>query len=312
MTHHITLGTRPSKMALQMAGYAKQLLEAQYAGVEVEVKAFASTGDRNQGDLSKVGGKGAFVKDLEERLLNKEIDCAIHTLKDVPGDVDPHPDLELTAFLTRDDPRDALIMREGQPVPTSGEGLTLATSSPRRQAFLRRLYPQAKIIPLRGNVDTRFRKLDSGEFDGMVLAKAGLERLDFQNRITKVYAPEEMLPAVGQGVLTLQVRKVDIPKCGFLRAIHSHDTGRVVAAERRLLRVLQGNCHAAIAGYCEESAGERRLRGWVSNPLGSEVMTAEATQALTDDADALGLIVGQNLLNQGARRLIEVCPGDAA
>lgn len=305
MNHRIILGTRPSQMAMQMANYAKSLLEAQYAGVEVVVQTYASTGDRNMGDLSKVGGKGAFVKDLEERLLAGEVDCAIHSLKDVPGDIAPHPELELTAFLTRDDPRDALIMREGVPVPTKGAGVTLATSSPRRQAFLRRLYPEAEIVPLRGNVNTRFRKMGEGEFDGMVLAKSGLERIELAQHISKVYEPEEMLPAVGQGIIALQVRKVDIAKCGFLRAIHSQHTGQVVAAERQLLHVLQGHCHSAIAGYCDETNGQRRLRAWVSNIMGSETMVAEASQNLNDDAQALGQIVAENLLAQGARRLID-------
>lgn len=305
MQHKIILGTRPSKMAMQMAGHAKELLEAQHSGVEVEVRTYESTGDRNQGDLKKSGGKGAFVKDLEERLLAGEIDCAIHTLKDVPGDTDPHPDLELTAFLAREDARDALIMRAGLGVPTDGAGLTLATSSPRRQAFLHRLYPQAKIIPLRGNVDTRMRKMDGGEFDGMVLAKAGLERLGYESRMTKVYEPEEMLPAVGQGVLTLQVRKIDIPKCGFLRAISSVATTNVVLAERRLLRVLEGNCYSAIAGYCDVTGDQRRLRAWVSDPAGSEVMMATASQPMSEKADELGEIVAKDLLAQGARRLIE-------
>lgn len=305
MQHKIILGTRPSKMAMQMAGHAKELLEAQHPGVEVEVRTYESTGDRNQGDLKKAGGKGAFVKDLEERLLAGEIDCAIHTLKDVPGDVDPHPDLELTAFLAREDARDALIMRAGLGVPTDGAGLTLATSSPRRQAFLHRLYPLAKIIPLRGNVDTRMRKMDGGEFDGMVLAKAGLERLGYESRMTKVYEPEEMLPAVGQGILTLQVRKIDIPKCGFLRAISSVATTDVVSAERRLLRVLEGNCYAAIAGYCDTVGDQRRLRGWVSDPAGSEVMVATASQPLCANSEELGETVAKDLLAQGAKRLIE-------
>lgn len=304
MTHRIILGTRPSKMAMQMAGYAKSCLEAQ-GSVEVEIRTYASTGDRNQGDLSKVGGKGAFVKDLEERLLAGEIDCAIHTLKDVPGDIAPHPDLELAAFFERGDPRDALIMRAGLGEPTDGEGLTLATSSPRRQAFLRRLYPQARVIPLRGNVDTRFRKMESGEFDGMVLAKAGLERLELEHRITKVYEPEEMLPAVGQGILTLQVRKADMSRCGFLREVHSQAAGRIVAAERGLLHVLQGNCHAAIAGYCDEQDGQRRLRGWVASPAGQDVLAAEARQFLNDDPGLLGRQVAEDLLRQGARRLID-------
>ena len=305
MNHRIILGSRPSQMAMQMANHAKSLLEAQYAGVEVVVQTYASTGDRNLGDLSKLGGKGAFVKDLEERLLQGEVDCAIHSLKDVPGDIEPHPELELTAFLTREDPRDALVMRAGLPLPTDGAGVTLATSSPRRQAFLRQLYPQAKIIPLRGNVNTRFRKMSDGEFDGMVLAKSGLERIELAQHISKVYEPEEMLPAVGQGIIALQVRKVDIAKCGFLRAIHSQHTGQVVAAERRLLRVLQGHCHSAIAGYCDESGGLRRLRAWVSNPVGSESIYTEVVQSLEADAENLGQTAAEELLAKGARRLID-------
>ena len=312
MAHRVTLGTRPSRMAVFMAEYACQQVRALYPDVDMQVLPFASTGDKNQGDLSKLGGKGAFIKDLEERLLRGEVDCAIHCLKDVPGDIDPHPELELTAFLTREDPRDALVLRVGEVMPAEGEGFTLATSSPRRQAFARRLYPKAKIIPLRGNVDTRLRKLDEKEFDGMILSKAGLERLDFAHRITKVYEPEEMLPAVGQGVLTLQVRKVDMARCNFLRGVHSQETGRAVDAERRLLRVLEGNCYAAIAGYCDEQNGQRRLRAWVSNPAGTEVLTAQAVQPLAGDAVALGQQVADELLAQGARRLIDADPASAA
>lgn len=308
--HHIILGARTSLMARMVAQHAKTLLESAYAGVEVEIRTFASSGDKNQGDLSKLGGKGAFVKDLEQRLLDHEIDCAIHALKDVPGDIAPHPELELTCYLEREDPRDALILRPGVAMPTTGEGLTLATSSPRRQAFLHTLYPQAKLIPLRGNSDTRLRKLEAGEFDGMVLACSGLQRLNLAHHITHIYEPEEMLPAVGQGILTLQVRKADIAKCSFLGAINSGTTARVVAAERSVLRLLQGHCHSAIAAYCTETAEQRRLRAWVASPLGQEVITADAVQPLNLSPEALGEQVGADLLAKGARRLIDAAKAE--
>lgn len=308
MSHRVVFGTRPSAMAQQMAHFARQQLVAAYPELEVEVKTFSSTGDKNQGDLSKVGGKGAFVKDLELRLLDGEIDCAIHALKDVPGDIDPHPDLELACYLEREDPRDALIMRAGLGVPTTGEGLVLATSSPRRQAFLRRLYPLASVIPLRGNVDSRLKKLQAGEFDGMVLAKSGLERLNLTQHITHVYETEEMLPAVSQGILSLQVRKRDVARCSFLSAINNGTTSRIVAAERRMLRVLEGNCYAAIAGHCTEEGDQRRLRAWVSNPQGTEFIQAEMFQPLEANPADLGETIARDLLNRGARRLISAPP----
>jgi len=308
MPHQLILGTRPSKMAVMMAQTAKARLEAAYSGLTIEVRTYASTGDTNQGDLKKIGGKGAFVKDLELRLLSGEIDCAIHALKDVPGDVDMHPDLEMTCFFEREDPRDALIMREGLALPTDGAGLTLATSSPRRKAFLHRLYPQAKIIPLRGNVDTRMRKLAEAQFDGMVLSYAGLHRLGLQSHASHVYSAEEMLPAVGQGVMSLQVRKADAQKCAFLKVVHSSSTDRAVSAERRLLRVLEGNCYAAIAGHCIEGNGMRQLEAWVSDPDGREWLTTTCQQASTDDPAALGEQAARELLARGARRLIDAEP----
>ncbi len=305
MPHTLILGTRPSKMAMLMAETAKARLEASYSGLSIDIRTYASTGDINQGDLKKSGGKGAFVKDLEQRLLSGEIDCAIHALKDVPGDVDMHPELELACFFEREDPRDALILRDGVAQPTNGTALTLATSSPRRRAFLRRLYPQATIIPLRGNVDTRMKKLQDGQFDGMVLAYSGLVRLGLQQHVSHCYTAQEMLPAVGQGVMSLQVRKADAQKCAFLKSVHCSATDRAMAAERRLLRVLEGNCYSAIAGHCTEQGGQRQLSAWVSDPEGRECVTSVLTQPASEAAELLGERVAQDLLAKGARRLIE-------
>jgi hydroxymethylbilane synthase len=302
MNRRLILGTRPSKMAMVMAEQARDLVAG--LGHELEIRTFASQGDKYQGDLKKIGGKGAFVKDLEQRLLSREIDCAIHCLKDVPGDEPMHPDLELLCFLDREDPRDTLIMGTGKPAPKKddGAGLTLATSSPRRAALLKHLYPAVNVIPLRGNVDTRMRKLMDGEFDGMVLAYAGLQRLKLEQHATYIYEPEEMLPAVGQGVLALQVRKEDAAKCTYLRGINSVETEIIAAAEREMLRSLDGNCYAAIAGYAEKSSNGLKLRGLVASIDGKSVLQADAEGT---DAVALGREVAEKLFAQGAKSLIQ-------
>ena len=251
------------------------------------------------------GGKGTFIKDLEKRLLNKEIDCAIHCLKDMPGDEPMHPDLQLFCFLNRTDPRDVLIMRPGLAEPTKDQKCVLATSSPRRQAILKNLYPQATIVPLRGNVDTRLQKLHSGEFDGMVLSYAGLIYLGMEQHITKIYDPSEMLPSVSQGILAIQVRKEDAQRCSHLRSINSETTERIVMAERAMLMHLQGNCHAAIAGFCEMTDTGLTMQGLVASPDGQMIITAEATQPADHAPAELGMIVAHQLLQQGARDLID-------
>ncbi|HEY1095763.1 MAG TPA: hydroxymethylbilane synthase [Alphaproteobacteria bacterium] len=305
MPHSFILGTRASKMARTMAHGAKKMLEEAHPGLEVIVQEFLSDGCKTPGDLKLLGGKGAFVKDLEHRLLNKEIDCAIHCLKDVPGDEPMHPDLQLFCFLHREDPRDALIMRPGLAEPTKDQKAVLATSSPRRHALLKHLYPNAEIIPLRGNVDTRMQKLQNGEFDGMVLSYAGLGRLEMQQHVTKIYDPKEMLPAVGQGILVLQVRKEDVERCKHLRAINSDLTEKIVAAERALLMHLQGDCYSAIAGYCEETVDGFAMRGLVASHDGQTILMAEAAQDLSKPTVELGMVVAHQLLQQGAREIID-------
>ncbi len=304
MSRPLIIGSRSSTMAQIMANEVRRLILHYHPEITIEMKFFSSQGDVYQGDLSKLGGKGAFVKDLELRLLSGEIDCAVHSLKDVPGDVEPVSGLEIPIFIHREDPRDALIMREGLSVPTTGEGLTLATSSPRRRAFLRKLYPQAKVIPLRGNVDTRLKKLQAGEFDGMVLALSGLDRLSLSQHVTKVYEPNEMLPAVGQGVMCVQIRTGDLNVFPCLNAVQSLSARDCVMAERALLRQLNGHCHAAIAGFCVIEGDERWLRGWVSDENGSESLYAEARQPLSSLPEDLGFSVAQELLSQNAARLI--------
>jgi len=302
MKYGLIIGARASKMAQIMAHKTADLITQSHAGMRVEVRGYASQGDKFQGDLKTLGGKGAFIKDLENRLLAGEIDCAVHSLKDVPGDVDPHPDLVLCAFLERGDPRDALIMRRGRAaLGSDAEGVTLGTSSLRRQAQLKKLHGGVNVIPLRGNVDTRLKKLESGELDGIVVSLAGLEHLGMTEHVTKVYDPFEMLPAVGQGVVCLQIRRADFERCSYLNAVNSAQTETAVTAERRLLRVLEGNCYSAIGGYCETSGGQSRMEAAIFTPDGARTLSACGEGA---DSAALGASLAEDLLRQGAGEII--------
>jgi hydroxymethylbilane synthase len=305
MNHPLIIGTRASKMARQIAEHFKSLLEEAHPQCNVTIQEYLSQGCKTPGDLKALGGKGAFVKDLEQRLLDKEIDCAVHCLKDIPGDEPMHPDLELFCFLNREDPRDALIMRPGLSEPTPDQKVVLATTSPRRQAILRKLYPAAEIIPLRGNVDTRLQKLHDGQFDGMVLSYAGLQRLKLEHHVTKIYDPQDMLPAIGQGVLVMQVRKEDAQRCHYLRSINSEMTEKIVQAERAMLMQLQGDCYSAIAGLCEPTEQGFTMRGMVASVDGQTILETQATQAVGDTPADLGKIVAEQLLQLGARDIID-------
>lgn len=307
MPEHKTmiLGARKSPMAVKVAEYALGLLKEHHPDFDIRIETFLSDGCKIPGDLKAFGGKGTFVKDLERRLLAGEIDCAIHALKDVPGDEESHPDLELFCFLEREDPRDALIMRAGLAEPTADDEVVLATSAPRRQAILRALYPRATIIPLRGNVDTRFKKLQDGTFDGMVLSYAGLQRLDLAQYTTRIYEPEVMLPAIGQGVLCLQVRKADAQRCTYLRSIHSSQTEQQILAERSMLNTLGGNCHSVIAGHCTFEGDMKRLRAFVADEAGQTFIHCDMAVPHDASSTQLGYETAKRLLAQGADRLIE-------
>ncbi|MCB9979778.1 MAG: hydroxymethylbilane synthase [Rhodospirillales bacterium] len=301
----VIIGTRDSKMAMQMAQFAAQKLKAAYPAISLEIKGYTSDGDKFMGDLSKIGGKGAFVRNLDEKLLTGDIDCAVHSLKDIPGDVPCHEDLKNLAMMEREDPRDCLVMREGTSQVESHH--VLATSSPRRRAFLKKLYPENKVIPLRGNVNTRLRKLQEGEFDGMVLSYAGLMRLDLQHHATKIFSPSEFLPAIGQGVICLKVRKEDVKTCDYLRTLNNTQAEMAVRAEREMLWILKGDCHSAIAGYCTLNDTMMRLTGIVAAADGSRFLEAVAEQSLDIAPEELGRKVAADLLAQGARELLGTC-----
>ena len=300
----IRIATRKSPLAMWQAEFVKAELEQAHPGIVVELVPMVTKGDIIlDTPLAKVGGKGLFVKELEVAMLEGRADIAVHSMKDVP--VEFPEGLGLVTICEREDPRDCLLMREG--LKEVEPGHVLATSSPRRRAFLKSLYPENKVIPLRGNVNTRLRKLHDGEFHGMVLSYAGLLRLGLEHHVTKVYSPEEFLPAVGQGVVCLKVRKADVKVCEYLRTVNNTQAEMTTAAEREMLWVLKGDCHSAIAGHCTFDGERLRMRGIVAAPVGSEYVEAEAEQSVNEAPEKLGAKIAQELIDKGANKYLGAC-----
>lgn len=301
----LRLGVRSSAMAVGCAEHAKRLIQQISSAITVDIMPYASEGDMIQGDLKLAGGKGLFIKDLERRLLAGEIDCALHTLKDVPGDVPMHPDLMLFAFLAREDPRDALVLRRDFLEENLSRG-SIGTSAPRRKAVLSQMYPGADVILARGNVDTRIRHLDEGRYDAIVVSAAGLKRLGIENRISRHYDTSEMLPAVGQGIICLQVRRFDAERCNFLRQINDRWSETAADAERSVLKALNGNCHSAIAAHCFRRDNKAVLEAIVFNVDGSRMIRVKKETHIEgfEIGTMLGHSVASDLVNRGACALI--------
>jgi hydroxymethylbilane synthase len=255
-------------------------------------------GDRKLGtSLAKIGGKGLFVKELEDALAEGRADIAVHSLKDVPMHL---PDgYTLGAILERADPRDAFVSAQYATLPSLPPGARVGTSSLRRESQLRTRFPHLTIVPLRGNVQTRLRKLDDGDYDAIILAAAGLKRLGLEHRITTTLSPEDMLPAVGQGALAIECRSDRADLRLLLSALHDETTAACVFAERALSRSLAGSCNVPLAGYGEITGTRLRLRGYVGAPDGSRHVSAALEGAIAD-AESLGVKLAAQLKAQGA------------
>jgi hydroxymethylbilane synthase len=251
--------------------------------------------------LSKVGGKGLFIKELESALLEGRADLAVHSMKDVP--VDLAPEFALAATLARGDPRDAFVSNHYADLASLPAGAVVGTSSLRREAQIRRMYPKLVVQALRGNLDTRLRKLDAGEYAAIVLAAAGLKRLGLAERIRSVLTPTDMLPAAGQGALAIEVCAGRPDLEDWLAPLDHADTAVCVRAERSISRVLGGSCSVPLAAYAELEGERMHLRARVASPDGTELIQAESTGALTD-AEALANAVAHDLLGRGADRIL--------
>lgn len=302
----LRLGTRGSALALWQANWTKSTLEARWPGLTVEIVTIKTTGDKIQNvPLAEVGGKGLFTKEIDEALLSNRVDIAVHSLKDVPFQL-PNG-IDFGAIPEREDPRDAFISN-GRKLGDLPPQAVIGTSSLRRQVQLRHRFPGIRLVPLRGNVDTRLKKVAAGEFDGIVLALAGLKRLGYESLVTQVIDEDFMLPAVGQGALGIACRTGDAVVLAKLAALDHRATRLAVTAERGLLAVLEGSCKVPIAGHAKLVGNQITLRGLVANLSGTVVVSDEVSGDVTSGditkVRELGIKLGKQLVERGAGEIL--------
>jgi hydroxymethylbilane synthase len=298
----LIVGTRGSRLALQQTEIALAALRAAVPEATFEVQTIRTAGDSSSASLSEIGGRGVFVIELERALLEREIDIAVHSLKDLP--TEETTGLAIAAVLAREDPRDALISRTGASLADLPAGSVVGTGSPRRAAQLAALRADLRIADIRGNVDTRMRKVESGEYDAVVLAAAGLARLGWVKRAAELFDYERMLPAPGQGALAVQVRTDDAATFGVVLAVDHAETRAAVTAERAFEKRLGGGCHAAIAALATVTDERIRLSGLVGEQEGGRMFRGEIDGTLVDPAST-GLLLAEQLMDQGAAALLE-------
>jgi hydroxymethylbilane synthase len=301
----IRIATRNSPLALWQANYVKDQLQKAHHDLRVKIVSMTTRGDQLlDRSLIAAGGKGLFLKELEVSLLNNETDIAVHSMKDVP--VDLPRGLEISVVCGREDARDAFVSNEYQNLYALPKGAKVGTSSLRRVAQLKNAFPSLEFIELRGNVNTRLRKLDNGDYDAIILAAAGLIRLGFHHRIKQYISPELCLPAVGQGIVGIECRDDDDVTKLLLEPLHSKESSLVLAAERAMNAGLEGGCQVPIAGYAQIDKGKIRMRGMVGDPDGSKVLRSETISAKVNASTAkvLGEKIAHDLLLQGAGNIL--------
>jgi hydroxymethylbilane synthase len=302
----LTIATRESTLALWQAEHIRARLAASYPACEVGLLGITTRGDKMVDQpLADIGGKGLFIKELEVAMADGRADLAVHSLKDVPMEMPAG--FTLVAIAAREDPRDAFVSNHYLDLAGLPGGARVGTSSPRREAQLRERDPLLQILPLRGNVNTRLRKLDEGRYDAIILAAAGLKRLGLASRIASSLDPEESLPAVGQGALALECRADRADVIAALAPLADRDTTLATTAERAFARALAGDCHTPLAAHAVFRHNELWLRGLLASRDGAEVMRGEKSAAVAnaDAADALGTALADEFLARGAGRLCD-------
>lgn len=302
--HRLVIATRESALALWQAEHVRARLQSLYPGLQVELLGMTTEGDRNLGTtLAKIGGKGLFVKELEDAMLHGRADIAVHSMKDMP--VNLPPGFAIAAIGEREDPRDAFVSNKYVALDQLPMGAIVGTSSLRRESQLRARLPHLKVLPLRGNVQTRLRKLDAGEYDAIILAAAGLIRLGLRERIRTLIEPQLSLPAVGQGALGIECLTDRADLMETLAPLHHAETAWCVRAERAMSRRLGGSCTVPLGGFAQITNGRATLDGFVASPDGTRVLRASGEtkfEAQTDEA--LGELVAQRLEHAGARDIL--------
>jgi hydroxymethylbilane synthase len=298
----VVIGTRGSALALWQANHVKATLERLH-GVNVSLQIIKTVGDKIlDAPLAKVGGKGLFVKELEEALLRRETDLAVHSMKDVPTEMPAG--LVLTATSVREDPHDVAVTRDGRGLWEQRQGARVGTSSLRRVCQILARRPDFRVESLRGNVDTRLRKLDEGQYDAIVLAAAGLRRLGHGHRISDTLSFEQSLPAIGQGALGLQCRADDVEVRAMLEPLDDPATAAAVRCERAFLLRLEGGCQTPIAAHATTRGGRIAVEGLVGRVDGTEILRGRADGPVADP-ESLGIRLAEELLGRGADRILD-------
>lgn len=301
----IRLATRVSKLAMIQTEQIKAQLQALDPSLNLEI-----VGIKTQGDiildqsLSKIGGKGLFIKELEQALLDDRADIAVHSMKDVPFEC--FEGLEIAAITEREDPRDVMYSVDGTHLKDMPEGAVIGTSSLRRQMQILAMYPKFDCKPIRGNVLTRMEKCEAGEFDALVLAAAGMLRLDLGNKITEYLEVGHCLPAVGQGAIGVEVRSNDSQTKALVSNLNHLPTKTCVLAERAMNATLRGSCSIPLAGFATIQANQLHMQAKIGWPDGSKILKANGTGTL-DEPEALGKRLAEDLLNQGAQEILDAC-----
>ncbi len=303
MIQHIKIGTRGSQLALWQANWVKSALIRQNASLSVDLDIIKTTGDKIlDAPLANVGGKGLFVKEIEEALLSGRIDLAVHSMKDMPVEIPEG--LCIGAVPERELPWDVLISKHGISLNRLPKKARIGTSSLRRSAQLRFARPDFRILPLRGNLDTRIRKLETEEMDGIILAAAGLRRLGLEDRITEYIHTDVMLPAVGQGALCVEIRRKDQRIASLIGALNHAATNTAVMGERAFLKKLEGSCQVPIAAYGKTEDDRFTLQGLVAEINGMTIVkdTLSGPAALSED---IGIRLAETLLSKGAKNILQ-------
>ena len=298
----IVIASRESRLALWQAEHIQSRLSELYPRCRVEILGMTTRGDQIlDRPLSQIGGKGLFIKELEVAMQEGRADLAVHSLKDVPMEMPEG--FSLTAIIRRENPCDAFVSNRYDGIDALPAGAVVGTSSLRREAILRASYPNLRIDPLRGNLDTRLRKLDEGQFDAIILAAAGLIRLGLKERIKAILSPEQSLPAPGQGALGIEVLSDRVDAIAAVAPLNDAETAHCVRAERAFSRALGGSCQVPLGGYAVLENGVLRLRGFVGTPDGKQMVRGELSGEPADD-ESIGQGLAQQLRDRGANAIL--------
>lgn len=298
----IVIASRESLLAMWQAKHIQKRLSGLYPQTEISILGMTTRGDQIlDQSLSKIGGKGLFIKELEQALEDGRADIAVHSMKDMPMNV---PDgFALAAITEREDPRDAFVSNRYRSLNELPEGSIVGTSSLRRESQLRAQFPHLKVEPLRGNVQTRLRKLDEGQYAAIILAAAGLKRLELSDRITALLSPEQSLPAVGQGALGIECRSHRKDLIQLMQPLHHQETAFCVEAERAMSRVLGGSCQVPLGAFAEIADGTLQLRGFVAQPDGKRIVS-DVLKGEPSTGIAMGQQLAEKLIKQGADEIL--------